>query len=100
MRLISVIIACYNVADYLDVCINSLVNQTIGLKNIQIILVDDAGVVLSKNMLFNRIWGSDSESEEQTLTVHIKRLREKIEEDPKKPKHILTAWGTGYRYEA
>jgi len=42
MRLISVIIACYNVADYLDVCINSLVNQTIGLKNIQIILVDDA----------------------------------------------------------
>ena len=65
-----------------------------------LMLVENAGVVLTKSMLFNRIWGSDSESEEQTLTVHIKRLREKIEEDPKKPKHILTAWGVGYRYEA
>ena len=63
-------------------------------------LVENTGVVLSKSMLFNRIWGSDSESEEQTLTVHIKRLREKIEDDPKNPKHILTAWGVGYRYEA
>ena len=44
-------------------------------------------------------WGSDSESEIQTLTVHIKWLREKIEEDPKKPKHIITVWGVGYRFE-
>lgn len=35
----------------------------------------------------------------QTLTVHIKWLREKTEKDPKKPEHIITVWGTGYRYE-
>lgn len=64
-----------------------------------LMLVENEGVVMSKSVLFNRIWGSDSDSEEQTLTVHIKRLREKIEDNPKKPKHILTAWGTGYRYE-
>lgn len=55
---------------------------------------------MKKEYLFNRIWGSDSESEMQTLTVHIKWLREKIEQDPKNPKHIITVWGTGYRYEA
>ena len=49
--------------------------------------------------LFNTVWGSDSESELQTLTVHIKWLREKIEENPKKPKHIITEWGVGYRFE-
>ncbi|MBO7425062.1 MAG: winged helix-turn-helix domain-containing protein, partial [Clostridiales bacterium] len=45
------------------------------------------------------IWGSDSESEMQTLTVHIKWLREKIEKDPKNPEHIMTVWGVGYRFE-
>ena len=49
--------------------------------------------------LFNAIWGFDSESEPQTLTVHIKFLREKFEEDPKNPKRILTVWGVGYRFE-
>ena len=46
---------------------------------------------------FNSVWGSDSESEPQTLTVHIKWLREKTEKNPKKPEHIITVWGTGYR---
>ena len=43
-------------------------------------------------------WGSDSFSEQQTLTVHIKWLRQKIEEDPKNPQKIQTVWGVGYRY--
>ncbi|MCR5293497.1 MAG: response regulator transcription factor [Eubacterium sp.] len=63
------------------------------------LLIENKGVTLKKEYLFNNIWGSDSDSELQTLTVHIKWLREKIEEDPKKPKHIITVWGTGYRYE-
>lgn len=63
------------------------------------LLVENKGTTLKKEYLFNRIWGSDSESELQTLTVHIKWLREKIEQDSKKPKHIITVWGTGYRYE-
>lgn len=62
------------------------------------LLIENRGRTLSKEYLFNTIWGSDSESEQQTLTVHIKRLREKIEKDPKKPQRILTVWGVGYQY--
>ena len=49
--------------------------------------------------IFNEIWGMDSFSENQTLTVHVKMLRTKIEENPKEPKRIQTVWGVGYRYE-
>ena len=62
-------------------------------------LIENKGQTLTKDRLFNSVWGIDSESETQTLTVHIKWLREKIEVDPKKPSHILTVWGKGYRWE-
>ncbi len=63
-------------------------------------LIENKGQTLTKDLLFNRIWGLDSESEPQTLTVHIKWLRQKIEDDPKDPAHILTVWGKGYRWES
>ena len=63
------------------------------------LLIENKGVTMKKEFLFNSVWGSDSDSEIQTLTVHIKWLREKIEEDSKKPKHIITEWGVGYRFE-
>ena len=63
------------------------------------LLIENKNVTMKKEYLFNNVWGSDSESEIQTLTVHIKWLREKTEEDPKKPKHIITEWGVGYRFE-
>lgn len=63
------------------------------------LLIENKNVTLKKEYIFNTIWGSDSDSELQTLTVHIKWLREKIEEDPRKPKHIITEWGVGYRFE-
>ena len=59
------------------------------------LLIENKGVTLKKEYLFNNIWGSDSESEIQTLTVHIKWLREKIEEDPNSPKIIKTIRGIG-----
>lgn len=62
-------------------------------------LVENKGRAISKETLFNKIWGFDSESEQQTLTVHIKWLREKLEDNPRLPKHIITVWGVGYRYE-
>ena len=62
-------------------------------------MIENRGTTLSKDVLFNKIWGFDSESEPQTLTVHIKWLREKIEENPKEPKQIVTVWGVGYRFE-
>lgn len=61
-------------------------------------LVENQGKVLNKEYLFREIWGSDSVSEQQTLTVHIKWLREKIEEDPKHPTRIQTVWGVGYKF--
>ena len=64
------------------------------------LMMEHKGTTLKKDYLFNTVWGSDSDSELQTLIVHIKWLREKIEKDPKKPVHILTVWGVGYRFEA
>lgn len=64
-----------------------------------LLLAENKGKTLTKEYIFNRVWGIDSDSEIQTLTVHIKWLREKIEKDPKKPRHIITVWGTGYKFE-
>lgn len=93
-----------------DIRINK-VNQIVYKNEIQIemtskeyellvMLIENKGKTLSKEFLFNQIWGSDSFSEIQTLTVHIKWLREKIENDPKNPQKISTVWGVGYRYES
>lgn len=64
-----------------------------------LLLIQNSGKTLHKEYLFNEIWGMDSLSENQTLTVHIKMLRSHIEDDPKNPKRIQTVWGVGYRYE-
>lgn len=56
------------------------------------------GRVFRKEELFERIWGFDAIGDPATLTVHISRLREKIERDPAKPRHIETIWGIGYRF--
>lgn len=64
-----------------------------------LLLMENMGKTMSKDLLFNKIWGFDSFSEIQTVTVHIKWLRRKIEKDPKNPKKIVTVWGVGYRYE-
>ena len=63
-----------------------------------VLLIENKGRTLSKEYIFNTIWGSDSDSEQQTLTVHIKWLRQKIEDNPKEPRKILTVWGVGYKY--
>lgn len=64
-----------------------------------LLFMENIGSTLSKDMIFNRIWGFDSYSEPQTLTVHIKWLREKIEDNVKLPKRIVTVWGVGYRFQ-
>jgi len=63
------------------------------------ILVQNKGRVIKKERLFNQVWGLNSESDYSTLTVHINKLREKIEKNPKKPELIKTVWGIGYRFE-
>lgn len=54
-------------------------------------------IVFSKEALFEKIWGYDYIGDSATVTVHINRIREKIEDDPKKPQIIETVWGAGYR---
>ena len=58
-----------------------------------LLLMENKGRALSKEYIFEQVWGSDSFSEQQTLTVHIKWLRQKIEGSPKNPKKIVTVWG-------
>jgi len=55
-------------------------------------------IVFSKEQLFERIWGYDYIGDAATVTVHVNRIRDKIEEDSNNPKYIETIWGAGYRF--
>lgn len=63
------------------------------------LLLDNAGRVLPRDTLIDRIWGLDYVGDTKTLDVHIKRLRSKVEEDPSNPTRIVTIRGLGYKYE-
>jgi DNA-binding response OmpR family regulator len=60
--------------------------------------MSNIGRALSRNELFNAVWGKNYFGDLKTLDVYIRRIREKIEEDPSKPQYIETVWGYGYRW--
>lgn len=62
-------------------------------------LMRNQGVVLSRDLILTKIWGYDVFVDKRTVDVHIRWLREKIEEDPSNPKRISTVRGVGYRFE-
>lgn len=62
-----------------------------------VFLAENANIVFSKEQIFEKIWGYDYTGDSSTVTVHINRIREKIEEDSNHPKIIETVWGAGYR---
>lgn len=62
------------------------------------LLIENAGRVLTRGTLIDRIWGSDYVGDTKTLDVHIKRLRGRIEDDPSSPTRIVTVRGLGYKY--
>ena len=64
-----------------------------------VLLVTNPKVVFSREDLLNKIWGPDYPGDERTVDVHIRRLREKIEPNPKEPKYVRTKWGVGYYYQ-
>jgi two-component system response regulator RegX3 len=64
------------------------------------ILLRNAGRVLTRMQLIDRVWGSDYVGDTKTLDVHVKRLRSKIEPDPAAPRHLVTVRGLGYKFEA
>jgi two-component system response regulator RegX3 len=63
------------------------------------LLLRNAGRVLTRMQLIDRIWGADYVGDTKTLDVHVKRLRSKIEPDPGSPKHLVTVRGLGYKFE-
>jgi two-component system response regulator RegX3 len=64
-----------------------------------LMLMRNAGRVLTRGQLIDRIWGSDYVGDTKTLDVHIKRLRAKIEKDPANPIHLMTVRGLGYKFD-
>lgn len=61
-------------------------------------LMSHPGQVFTRDQLLDNVWGFDFYGDVSTVTVHVRRLREKIERHPTKPEHILTVWGVGYKF--
>ena len=64
-----------------------------------LLLVTNPKKVFSREDLLHTIWGTDYPGDERTVDVHVRRLREKIEPNPKEPKYVRTKWGVGYYYQ-
>ena len=64
-----------------------------------VLLMENAGRVLAREVLIDRAWGSDYHGDTKTLDVHVKRLRSKLEDDPHNPTRIVTIRGLGYKYD-
>lgn len=62
------------------------------------LLMENPGKVFSREELLNTIWGYDYPGDVRTVDVHVRRLREKVEENPSEPKYIFTKWGVGYYF--
>ena len=64
------------------------------------LFVKNPGKIYARDVLLNLIWGEDYPGDARTVDVHVRRLREKIEENPSEPKYVHTRWGVGYYYNA
>ena len=64
------------------------------------VLLRNAGRVLTRGQLIDRVWGADYFGDTKTLDVHVKRIRSKVESDPANPRMLVTVRGLGYRFEA
>ncbi|MBV9148318.1 MAG: response regulator transcription factor, partial [Candidatus Eremiobacteraeota bacterium] len=74
----------------------------VGLKprefSLLLTLATNPGVALSRRMLLERVWGFDFEGDERTVDVHVRRVRQKIQEKPSLPAHVVTVHGFGYKF--
>jgi two-component system response regulator RegX3 len=77
----------------------SMVNLPLKEFELLELLLRNAGRVLTRSQLIDRVWGHDYVGDTKTLDVHVKRLRAKLEEVPSEPKHLLTVRGLGYKFE-
>jgi DNA-binding response OmpR family regulator len=63
------------------------------------LLASHPGRTFTRTDLLEQVWDFAWDGDSSTVTVHIRRLREKIEDDPSEPRHLVTVWGVGYRFE-
>ena len=66
--------------------------------DILLLLMQNPNVVFSRAQIYDSVWGMDSYGDTATVTVHLNRIREKIEDDSTTPKYLQTIWGAGYRF--
>lgn len=91
-----------------DLCIDTLgrsvtlqenkINLSAKEYDILLFLVHHSNQALSREKIFNNVWGYETYGDINTVTVHVRKLREKIEADPSNPKFIETVWGIGYKF--
>lgn len=96
-----------NIIEIGNITINSDTRQVlVGDKDVRLtpkefdileLLATNKGIVFSIEKIYERVWGEDFFKSDNTIMVHITKIREKIEEDPKKPIYIKTVWGVGYK---
>lgn len=77
---------------------NKLVSMTNKEFELLKLLAQNPNQVLTKDQIINAVWGNNYYGDDNTIPVHIRKIREKIESDPGQPKYILTVWGVGYRF--
>ena len=85
---------------FASVCVNPCY-VSLAAKEFELLtfLATNAGQVFTKEQLFSNVWGYEDYGDINTVTVHIRRLREKIEINPSNPKYIITVWGVGYKFQ-
>ncbi|HVY08998.1 MAG TPA: response regulator transcription factor [Mycobacteriales bacterium] len=102
-ELVSSVLECGPVRMDVDRHVVSVNGDTVSmpLKEFELLefLLRNAGRVLTRGQLIDRVWGSDYVGDTKTLDVHVKRLRAKIEPSPAAPRHLVTVRGLGYKFE-
>ena len=77
---------------------NHEINLTAKEFDLLLLLARHPRQVFSRDQLLEQVWGHSDYIDPGTVTVHVRRLREKIEEDPSLPNHVITVWGIGYKF--
>ncbi len=77
---------------------DTIVNMTNKEFELLKLLAQNPNQVLTKEQIISAVWGNNYYGDDNTIPVHIRKVREKIEDDPSDPKFILTVWGVGYRF--
>lgn len=88
-----------NIATYEVIVANQVVKLTPREFLVLELLARNQGMVLSAEQIYERVWKEQSFQSDNTVMVHIRKIREKIEENPRKPRYIKTVWGVGYKIE-